>query len=186
MKKNRYFIIILILLIVLFFLFFKILFSSFFQKEEVELIIKYSEEYNLEPALISAMIHTESSFNKDAISYKGASGYMQIMEQTAYWAAEEIGIEDFSYEMVNNPEINIQIGCWYIRNLINQFGDINTALAAYNAGSGNVSSWLKDEKYSLDGKTLKVIPYNETKNYIKKVGRRKYIYDILFKIYERG
>lgn len=186
MKSLRYLIIIVILLLILFFLFFKILIGSFFPEEEVKLIVQYSEKYELDPALVSAMIHTESSFNKEAVSNKGASGYMQIMEKTAYWAAEEIGIDNFTYDMINNPEINIQIGCWYIRNLVNQFGNIETALAAYNAGSGNVSGWLDDSKYSADGVSLIAIPFNETEKYIKKVQRRKIIYDFLFNIYERG
>lgn len=186
MKKNRYVVIIFIMVLVLFALFIKIVLNSFFPKEEMELVKKYSEKYGVDKSLIAAMIHTESSFDKDAVSYKGASGYMQIMEQTANWAAEEIGIEDFTYDMIKEPEINIEIGCWYISKLINQYGNVDTALAAYNAGSGNVSKWLLDEKYSDDGVTLKEIPYIETKYYIVKVNNRKKIYEYLFKIFERG
>lgn len=186
MKNIKYLSIVIIMLIILTALFIKISLSFFFPREEMSLISNYSQKYNVDPALVAAMAHTESGFDKDAVSHKGASGYMQIMEQTANWAAEEIGIKDFNYDMIKEPKINIEIGCWYISKLINQYGSVDTALAAYNAGSGNVSNWLKDYKYSNDGKTLYNIPFNETKDYIKKVNRRKILYDRLIKIFERG
>ena len=66
---------------------------------------------------------------------------MQITDKTGQWAAKELGIKDYSDEKLYDPEINIQIGCWYINKLLNQFEDVETSLAAYNAGSGNVSKW---------------------------------------------
>ena len=74
--------------------------------------------------------------------------------------------KDYSDEKLYDPEINIQIGCWYINKLLNQFEDVETSLAAYNAGSGNVSKWLKDERYSQDGKkSMRFLL--ETKEYVK-------------------
>ena len=96
-------------------------------------------------------------------------------------------IEYFSQEY-HLPEslvysvVNIKIGCWYLDKLIHQFDGIQTALAAYNAGSGNVSKWLLDSKYSDDGKTLKEIPYGETKRYVKKVIITQKIYQWLYDI----
>ena len=60
------------------------------------------------------------------------------------------------------------------------YKDIETALAAYNAGMGNVSGWLKDEKYSSDGVTLKDIPFGETKRYVERVKKLQVIYEILY------
>ncbi len=82
--------------------------------------------------------------------------------------------------MLFEPNINIQIGCWYLNKLTNQFGTTQTALAAYNAGSGNVSKWLQDSHYSDDGKTLIDIPYGETKRYVKKVMFVQKIYQWLY------
>ena len=79
------------------------------------------------------------------------------------------------------PEINILIGCWYLNKLINQYDNVETALAAYNAGSGNVSRWLADDEYSSDGIRLDYIPYKKTRNYVKKVQQAKKIYEYLYR-----
>ena len=134
-----------------------------------DIICKYSKEYEIPPELISAMINTESHYNTHASRKKGAKGLMQIIKMTADWGAEEIGIEDYDYTRIEEPEINIQIGAWYISKLIKQYDNKETALAAYNAGSGNVSLWLSNEAYSKDGKVLDTVPFEETKKYVKKV-----------------
>lgn len=177
-KKYKKKLLLLSLLCLIFFLcFFVINFVCPFK--HFSLIKKYADEYNLDPALICSIIHTESKFKTNAISHKGASGLMQIREATANWAAKEIGITDYSYKKIFQPEINIQIGCWYIRNLLNQFKSYKSAICAYNAGSGNVTKWLSNPKYSVDGKNLSYIPFNETRNYLKKVERNKNIYNLL-------
>ena len=153
-----------------------------FPLEHFDLIKKYSQKYNLDPALICSIIHTESKFKVNAVSYKGASGLMQIRKTTADWAAEEIKISDYQYEKIFEPEINIQIGCWYINNLIKQFNNIDCAICAYNAGSGNVAKWLKNNNYSLDGKTLYRIPFSETKNYLKRVKKNQTVYHFLINL----
>ncbi len=145
------------------------------------IIDKYSKEYNIEKSLICAMINVESSFDKDALSYRGAKGLMQIMDTTGEWGAKELGIENFTPDMLFDPEINIKIGCWYINKLNDQFeGQQDTVLSAYNAGSGHVSGWLDDESYSHDGMTLHSIPFEETNNYVKKVNANIIIYEKLY------
>lgn len=157
--------------------------SWYYPLKYIQIIEENCRKYNLSPSLVCAVIHTESKFDKDALSQKGASGLMQIVEGTADWAAEEIGLSNYSYNNIFRPEVNIEIGCWMLDRLINQFGDLDKALAAYNAGSGNVSKWLKNEKYSKDGKNLDEIPFAETKNYIKRVRFNAKIYDYILKFY---
>ncbi len=141
-----------------------------FPMEHYDIIKVYAEEYNLEPAMVCAFINAESHFDNEAVSHKGAKGLMQVMDTTALWAAEEIPIENFSKEDITDPQTNIRIGCWYLNRLNRQFdGDDTLIMAAYNAGSGNVTGWLYDEKYSSDGKTLDTIPYEETKKYVNKI-----------------
>ena len=130
---------------------------------------KYAAEYELDENFVYAVIKCESNFDTMAKSSKNARGLMQISEKTGVWAAEEIGLENYDSQKLFDAETNIHIGCWYLKKLINQFGDIYTAAAAYNAGSGNVSLWLKDEHYSGDGKTLSHIPFRETTVYVKKI-----------------
>jgi len=147
-----------------------------------DLVTKYSERYNLDAYLVFSIIKTERKFNPQATSHKGAKGLMQITDQTGEWAAKEIGIENYHSDRLYEPEINIQIGCWYISKLIHQYkNNLETSLAAYNAGSGNVSKWLGDEKYSKDAKNLSFIPFKETREYVKKVIRNRKYYECLYK-----
>ncbi len=128
-------------------------------------ITRYAKENELDPYLVIAMIKQESNFVADARS-PYAGGLMQLTELTATEYAEKMGLTDYDYM---DPETNIQIGCFVLSSLIDRYGDINTALAAYNAGMGNVDNWLTNPDYSADGKTLYRIPYSETRNYIKKI-----------------
>jgi len=163
---------------VLMFLRFVVVPAYICQREYKEYVELYSEKYNLDKNLVYAVIKSESNFNENAVSKKGAAGLMQITENTARWAVNEIGIENFETSMIFSPEINIEIGCWYLNWLIKNFGDIETVIAAYNAGNGNVSKWLSDKEYSKDGVKISSIPYSETKSYVKKVK----IYYALYKI----
>ena len=143
-------------------------------------IEKYSEEFNVDPYLILAVIKTESNFNKEAESKKGAKGLMQIMDGTGEWAAKELGINYFLSSMLFDEELNIKMGCWYLANLEDEFGNRDLVLAAYNGGSGNVNKWLNDEDYSSDGETLDYIPFKETKKYVDRVNLNYNIYEYLY------
>lgn len=145
-------------------------------------INRYSEIYDLDPFLVAAMIKVESGYNKDAVSNKEAKGLMQIGPSTGQWAAEVLGIENYNSEILFDPEINIRFGSWYIRQLKGEFHDnIDLVLAAYNAGSGNVTNWLMDERYSIDGENLSHIPFEETRNYVDKVNFNQRAYSIIYK-----
>ncbi|MEG0456578.1 MAG: lytic transglycosylase domain-containing protein [Oscillospiraceae bacterium] len=146
-----------------------------------EYVEKYSKEYNLDIAFVYAVIKSESSFNPNAVSHADAFGLMQIQEETFEWGKSKINEKrSLSKDDLFNPEINIQYGCAIYRLLLNEFKDINTAIAAYHAGWGNVKNWLKDEKYSNDGITLKVVPIFETDSYITKINETQIIYNKLY------
>jgi len=146
-----------------------------------EFVFKYSYEYGIDPYLVFAVIKAESSFNPNAKSRKNAIGLMQITERTALWGAETIGIEEFTQEDLYDPETNIRIGCWYIRQLMNEFSNrIDLVLAAYNGGSGNVNEWLKNVEYSKTGQELDVIPFRGTAMFVKKV---KNYYEVYLNLY---
>ncbi len=148
------------------------------------LIDKYALAYDLDPALVCAVIHSESRFKTDAASHKGASGLMQLTEPTALWLAEKMGMTGFEYSQIFDPEINIQIGCYNLKRLMKQFdGGTEVALAAYNAGEGNVNRWLQDPQYSQDGQTLSYIPFGETREYIKRVNFATKVYRQLLILY---
>lgn len=153
----------------------------YFPVKYLDVIEQYSQEYNLDSAFVCAIIRTESSFNAQAESDKGARGLMQLMPDTIDWAVVQMGIENFSYADIEKPEVNIKIGCWVLNYLNNQLHDERLAIAAYNAGIGNIKKWLDDPSYSLDGSSLHSIPYTETQKYVKKVELYKNIYTILLR-----
>jgi soluble lytic murein transglycosylase len=148
-----------------------------------ELVFKYSETYNIDPYLVFAIIKAESNFNPKAESHKGAKGLMQLTDQTAKWGAAQLGLENFNIDKVFEPETNIQIGCWYLNNLMKEFNnDLFLVITAYNGGSGNVTKWLKDKNFSQSGKSLDKIPFKETASYTKKVVKDYSIYKKLYSI----
>ena len=111
-------------------------------------------EFGLEPALIRAVIRVESNFNHRAVSHAGARGLMQIMPPTAHSLKEVKALN------MEKPRANVRAGAKYLRKMINKFqGDLELALAAYNAGPGAV------EKYRG------IPPFKETQLYVKKVFR---------------
>jgi len=136
-------------------------------KKYEEQVKKYARIYELDEYLVYSIICAESGFDKEALSHVGAKGLMQLMPETASWLKEKYKLEVDATNLFD-PDTNIMIGCCYLSYLLGRFdNDVPLVLAAYNGGEGNVKKWLKDEKYSSDGKTLKHIPYEETRNYVK-------------------
>jgi len=180
LKKIFKIIIAMLVLIVVVFSIFRIMCFLYPNRYKVS-VEKYSKEYDLSKDLVYAVIKAESNFESDAVSIKGAKGLMQIMDKTATWSAEKIGIEDFCEEELFSPDTNIRIGCFYLSYLLDMYdGNEKNALSAYNAGQAKVDSWLKDTRYSKDGKTLDKIPYRETQKYVKNVEKNIKIYDFLY------
>ena len=155
--------------------------ENFFPYKYKEYVDKYSSQYNLDPLFVLAVIKTESKFDDDAQSHKNAVGLMQITVETGAWAAKEMGFNTFSKDDLYNEEYNIRMGCWYLRRLNDIFdGDLDLTIAAYNAGPTNVNTWLENEKYSSDGKSIDYIPFGETKKYVDKVDTYYHVYEYLY------
>ena len=90
------------------------------------------------------MIYTESKFDASARSDAGAIGLMQLLPETAKGIALRTGGDRFVVDDLLDPEINVRYGSWYLRNLIDRYDDVRTALAAYHAGQGNVDEWRRE------------------------------------------
>lgn len=131
-------------------------------------IMYASEKYDIQPALIASIINAESKFNSNCTSSKGAVGLMQIMPTTASWLASLMSIS-FSKIQLYDPFYNVNMGSFYLSYLFKKFNDINTVLASYNAGEGNVRLWLLNSKYSTNGEVLTTTPFSQTNSYIEKV-----------------
>ena len=145
-----------------------------------EAINKSADACGLDKYFVMGIISSESNFNPDAHSHKDAYGLMQLKDETALWCAEQFSL-GIAKEDIHKPENNILIGCAYMRYLIDLYdGNIATAVAAYNAGPGNVNKWLSDKRYSDGKNTLRSIPFAETKSYVEKVKKREEIYKKLY------
>ena len=127
-------------------------------------VTEYSKKYDLDKALVYAIIKTESNFDKNAVSSSNARGLMQIIEPTGKWIASELE-DEFLKDNLFIPEINIEYGCFYLNYLFEKFGDTDTVICAYNAGESAVRNWI-GELGTIDPNK---ITYSETKNYLSKV-----------------
>ena len=147
-----------------------------------EYVEKYAQEFEIEKELIYAMIKAESNFKAEAISNKEAIGLMQILESTAKEVAEELELElEITKEEILNPETNIALGSKYLSNLIKKYGNIELAIASYNAGIGNIDNWIESGTIKEDGTDIENIPFKETNNYVRKVLKNCEIYKRLYK-----
>ena len=157
--------------------------DKFFPLEHQELIKQYCaefslEDYGLDEYHIAAVINTESRFNEEAESRMGAVGLMQVLPTTGAWAAEKIGMDDYSLEQLWKPEVNIRIGCWYLSYLCKMFnGDLRKVFAAYNAGPGNVKEWIEENGELVN------IEHSETQNYLVRVEKRYEMYKRLYDVF---
>ena len=158
-------------------LIFKPVMKWFYPVNYIDEIKKYSNQYNLDKHLLMAIISAESKFDEDAVRRKNAKGLMQLKEETARWCMEQFKIEEDNKD-IYDPDLNIHLGCAYMRYLLDKFSsDTHIALAAYNAGEGNVTKWLNNQE---DKTGLDTIPFKETENYVKTVENRTKIYKFLY------
>ena len=150
---------------------------KFYPDKYSDYVEKYSEEYGVDRNLVYAVIKQESNFREKAKSSKGAKGLMQIMNDTAIEIADELG-----YSGVNlyNAETNINIGTKYLADLIEKYENPKIAIAAYNAGFGNVDKWIAQGVIKEDGSNLEEIPYRETEMYLRKVMKNYEMYNKLY------
>ena len=132
-----------------------------------QIVRGHARNYDLDPALLAAVIYQESKFRADAKSSSGAIGLMQLRPQTAEGIAIRTGGTHFQVSDLYDPEINVRYGSWYLRHLLDKYGDEKDALAAYNAGQRNVDEWRAEGKG---------IQFPETRAYVDRVEHLKHIY----------
>ena len=127
-----------------------------------------------------AIIHAESAFRTEALSPAGAQGLMQLMPATARWVAKRIGLKDYSSASITDMDTNVTLGTHYLSIVYSDMGnDPVLASAAYNAGPGRARKWRADGP--LEGAIYaETIPFNETRDYVKKVMSNAVYYNTLF------
>jgi soluble lytic murein transglycosylase len=132
-----------------------------------QIVRGHAKNYDLDPALLAAVIYQESKFRADAKSSSGAIGLMQLRPDTAEGIAIRTGGTRFQVSDLYNPEINVRYGSWYLRHLLDKYRDEKDALAAYNAGQRNVDEWRAEGKD---------IQFPETRAYVDRVEHLKGVY----------
>lgn len=182
-KIKTLFIVILILIVVVIILkainIENIIMKRIYIKQYEDYVCKYSEECEVDPLLIFAIIKTESNFKEDSVSLSNAKGLMQLMDSTANELAEKLNMDE-NYDIFN-AQTNIELGTNYMNTLLTYYNNnLHLALAAYNAGIGNVNKWIENGTIKKDGSDIENIPFKETRNYVRKVMRDYRIYSELY------
>lgn len=149
--------------------------------EYEKIVDENAQIYGVPKSLILAVIKTESNFQPDAQSDAGAQGLMQITPDTFAWLQTKLHVQ-CEAQAVFEPETAILFGTFFLQYLLEEFGDTQTALAAYHAGRGKVHEWLEDAANSQDGKILTHIPSAETAHYVQKVCKAEARYHNLYEM----
>lgn len=142
-----------------------------------ETIKEESAKNGLDPYLVASLIRQESEFNASAISYANAWGLMQIEPNVGRTLAREEGISHFQTFQLLNPEVNIRLGCKYLKQMLDRFGGVQEyALAAYNAGDSRVVDWQSAGPYSGMDEFVESIPFTQTRDYVQAILRNEEVY----------
>jgi soluble lytic murein transglycosylase len=148
-----------------------------FPKAWWENIKAESEKNNLDPYLVASLIRQESEFNPSVVSYANAYGLMQLLPVTGKQMAKEEGIKNFQTFQLLDPEMNIRLGCRYLREMLNKLGGVQEyALAAYNAGDERVVDWQSAGPYSGIDEFIESIPFTQTREYVEAILRNEETY----------
>ena len=142
----------------------------------------HARSAGLEPTWVYGLIRQESRFIEDIRSSAGASGLMQLMPATARWVARKVGMNDYSADRVNEVDVNLRLGTTYLRMVLDDLdGHPALATAAYNAGPGRPRAWRAALPRAVEGAVFaETIPFNETRDYVKKVMSNAVYYAALF------
>ncbi|UJF31698.1 lytic transglycosylase domain-containing protein [Paenibacillus hexagrammi] len=142
------------------------LYPIYYEKE----IRQSAAKHQIDPFLIAAIIRVETNYQHHLESSKGALGIMQLMPDTAGWIVESANLNTLTQEDLLKADVNIDLGSWYLNWLTKHYnGNLLYAIAAYNAGQGNVNQWKKNEVWDGTEEQIARIPFGETRHYVQRV-----------------
>jgi len=134
------------------------------------LVQEAAATYSIDPFLVLAVMREESNFSPTAVSSSGARGLMQLLPSTAKWILESKLNQPFHEDDLDDPEVNISLGTWYLRHLLEQVDfDLAKAAAAYNGGPGNLQRWIAASPVTHPVDLPAVLASSETREYLTKV-----------------
>ena len=142
-------------------------------------IRRWSESAGIDPMLVAGLVRQESAFSPEAHSPANAFGLMQLLPSTARRLAKQANIR-YAHGRLTEPEYNVRLGTLYVSNLLKQFGNVESVLAAYNAGEDRVESWTTGQNYREPAEFVESIPFTETRQYVQIVTRNADIYRRLY------
>jgi soluble lytic murein transglycosylase len=135
----------------------------------------------LDPHLVASLIRQESEFNPSAISRANAMGLMQLLPSVGKGLAKEMKIKHFSPDELLVANTNLQLGTRYFRHMVDHYdGQVEYALAAYNAGEDRVDDWRKNGNFTDVEEFVESIPFTETREYVQAIMRNAMIYKLLY------
>jgi soluble lytic murein transglycosylase len=141
----------------------------------------YSRQQSLDPFLVAALIRQESEFNPKVISYANAYGLMQLLPGTGRQLARHFGIRRLRPVQLLTADRNVQLGTFYFRDLLNSFGgQVELALASYNAGPGRANLWKSWGPFREQPEFVEAVPFHQTRGYIQIVLRNADVYKRLY------
>ncbi|MBO0910526.1 MAG: transglycosylase SLT domain-containing protein [Acidobacteria bacterium] len=141
---------------------------------------RFASSNGLDPYLVAALIRQESEFNPNAVSNKNALGLMQLLPRVGKTVAKQEKLRHFSTPQLFTPSINLELGTRYFRQMVDQFGGFEYALAAYNAGDDRVKDWKGAGKYRDVQEFVESIPFTETREYVEAILRNANVYRQLY------
>ena len=140
-----------------------------------------SERHNLDPYLVAGLIRQESEFHPGARSRAGALGLMQIMPGTGRMLFRRLGIPRFSSRKLTVPDVSLRLGTFHLKEVLAEFdGELEKALAAYNAGENRIPKWMELGPFEEPGEFVETIPFSETRGYVQSVLRNRALYQKLY------
>ena len=138
-----------------------------------------AQEFGVDPLLLVAIVRQESVFDVEALSPAGARGLAQLTPGTAALTARGLDVT-FYPEWITVPDLNLHLGAAHLAELLRRFGRIETAIAAYNAGASPVRRWLERDGADDPDQFIELIPYPETRGYVRSVIRNRELYRVLY------
>jgi peptidoglycan lytic transglycosylase len=142
---------------------------------------RYSNANGLDPYLVASLIRQESEFNPQAVSRANAWGLMQLLPPVGKKLAKEVRMRHFNQDQLTDPAVNLQLGTRYFKHMVDSFGgQVEYALAAYNAGADRVKAWQAQGPYRDIHEFVESIPFSETREYVQAIMRNATVYRLLY------
>jgi soluble lytic murein transglycosylase len=140
-----------------------------------------AEANGLDPYLVASLIRQESEFNPTAVSHANAYGLMQLLPVVGKGMAHETKLRGYNVDRLLEPSVNLQLGTRYFKEMVNEYnGQVEYALAAYNAGTNRVADWRQNGTYKDIDDFVESIPFTETREYVQAITRNAAVYKLLY------